>query len=261
MARPVFEYLLWAPLGEAPVRAFADAYRANDPGIEHELVVAACGATSEHPLEPLLKILEPLGASIELFEGPRIDLRTHRELVDRRPQAEEFVFANSYARPLAPGWLKLVIEALREPAVGIVGAGGTFETRVMTTKHHLGFLFLPTNRRFPNPHIRTSCFAMTRDAIESINWRDVRTKSDAWSLESGRRGISAQLERQGLRSLVVGRDGRTFESSAWRESATFRASEGRNLLIADLRTDDYANADPAERARLETAAWGSPESA
>jgi hypothetical protein len=259
VARPVFEYLLWAPLGESVVREFVESYSAHDAGLEHELVIAACGASSEHPLEPLLEILAPLGASIEVFEGPRIDLRTHRELVDRFPDAEEFVFGNSYTRPLAPNWLKIIIDALREPGVGVVSAGGSYETRVATTPYHLGFLFLPTNKRFPNPHIRTSCFAMTRASIEAIDWHDVENKSDAWKLESGRRGIARQLTKQGLRPAVVGRDGRSYGVDEWRESATFRAEKQRNLLVADLRSDDYDNADAAERAKLETWAWGSPE--
>ena len=56
--------------------------------------------------------------------------------------------------------------------------------------------------------------------------------------------------------MVVGRDGRSYERDRWRESATFRSGGQRNLLIADNRTAQYEQADPAFKRRLEQMAWG-----
>ena len=55
---------------------------------------------------------------------------------------------------------------------------------------------------------------------------------------------------------VVGRDGVAYPSERWRESATFRSGGQRNLLIADNRTFQYEQADPAFKNTLERMAWG-----
>ena len=94
----------------------------------------------------------------------------------------------------------------------------------------------------------------------SLDWETGRSKASAWALESGRRSISSQVWHSGGQVLVVGRDAVAYASERWRESGTFRSGGQRNLLVADNRTEQYANADPALRATLERMAWGSQES-
>lgn len=60
-----------------------------------------------------------------------------------------------------------------------------------------------------------------------------------------------------MKVLVVGRDGVAYPPERWRESATFRSGDQRNLLIADNRTEQYAAADPRFKRTLEEMAWGS----
>ena len=61
---------------------------------------------------------------------------------------------------------------------------------------------------------------------------------------------------QGQGAVVVGRDGAVYPPEAWPDSATFRARDQANLLIADNRTRQWEDADPSERARLSRLAWG-----
>jgi hypothetical protein len=255
--RPVLTYLLWAPLGRDRTEAFAAAYREHAAGIDHELVVAASGHGPGAPLEPLLESFAQIEHTLELFEGPRTDLMTYRELVDRRPQGEEFVFVNSYARPLGPGWLRILVDALREPGVGIAGVGGSFETPAATKPPLVRLAYLPLFPRFPDPHIRTAVFALTRSSIELLRWpRRITSKRPSYLLEGGRRSITRQLQAHGLRPVIAGRDGRLYDIPDWPASATFRSGDQENLLVADLRSDDYAAADAEQRAQLGRYAWG-----
>lgn len=260
-ALPVMTYLLWAPMGAEHVERFAEAYRAHPAGIDHELVIAACPGPLGAELEPVLAPLDGIARSVEVFEGPRIDLQTYRELIAMRPEAPEFVFGNSYIRPLADDWLRKLVEALREPGVGIAGPGGSYESLVRELSWPLSWIYAARHPGYPNPHIRTSCFAINRAGLAAARWGEVGSKAAAYRLEGGRKSLTRTIRRSGLEPVVVSRDGRTHRISDWRASHTFRSGDQRELLVADLRTDDYEHADPQTRAALERSAWGEREAA
>jgi hypothetical protein len=90
----------------------------------------------------------------------------------------------------------------------------------------------------------------------SLRWGEVFTKSGAWRLENGKRNVTQQVWEDGLEALVVGRDGEAYAHERWYESHTFRSGGQRNLLVADNRTRQFAEADPAEQRRLAELAWG-----
>jgi hypothetical protein len=110
--------------------------------------------------------------------------------------------------------------------------------------------------RFPAPHIRTNAFMAQRTLLRAALNGSLRRKVDAHRLESGHRGITAQIEQAGLRTLVVDREGRAFESSEWPESETFWQGDQRGLLVADNQTETYQSADAARRRLLAQYAWG-----
>lgn len=259
--KPVFTYLLWAPMGPEYVARFAEAYRSMPAGIDHELVIAACPGAEAVPLGPLLEPLEGIEYSLEVFEGERIDLQTYRELIAMRPDTEEFVFGNSYVRPLAPDWLEKLVAALRTPGVGLAGPSGSYESLVRELSWPLSWVFTTRHPRFPNPHIRTSCFAINRAGVDAAPWGKVGSKLAAYRVEGGRGSLTRKVLKAGLEAVVVSRDGKLHRIPDWRESATFRSGAQRQLLIADLRTDDYEHADAKQRAALEDSAWGSSETA
>jgi hypothetical protein len=109
---------------------------------------------------------------------------------------------------------------------------------------------------FPSAHIRTNGFMIAANVMRAIRVRGLERKADLYRLESGRESITAQVERMGLRALVVGRDGRAYARDEWSSSATLWQSEQENLLIADNRTDDYRLGDSTDRLTLSRYAWG-----
>ena len=63
--------------------------------------------------------------------------------------------------------------------------------------------------------------------------------------------MTRQVLAIGLKPVVVGRDGAVYEISEWRLSSTFWTNEQDNLVVADNRTSDYAQAEQLFRRRLE----------
>jgi hypothetical protein len=110
--------------------------------------------------------------------------------------------------------------------------------------------------RFPAPHIRTNAFMAERTLLRGALRTSLRRKVDAHRLESGRRSITVQIERAGLRTLVVDRRGRTYEPSEWPDSETFWQGDQGGLLVADNQTATYQSADGARRRLLAEYAWG-----
>ena len=112
--------------------------------------------------------------------------------------------------------------------------------------------------RFPNPHIRTNAFMIERELFLSLNFPVFASKQDVYRFESGRKSLTRQVLAIGLKPVVVGRDGAVYEISEWRLSSTFWTNEQDNLVVADNRTSDYAQAQQLFRRRLENDAWIHP---
>jgi hypothetical protein len=81
-------------------------------------------------------------------------------------------------------------------------------------------------------------------------------KQDAYKLENGRRSITRQLQRKGLRTLVVDRHGAVYDHEQWHHSRTFWQGDQEGLLVADNQTRWYADADADRRRLLSGFAWG-----
>ena len=62
--------------------------------------------------------------------------------------------------------------------------------------------------------------------------------------------------QQGLKVLVVGRDGRGFSPKFWPGSETFRQGNQENLLVADNQTRAFTETVWAEKAVICQRTWG-----
>jgi len=250
MAEVCVVHLVWGPLGPEPVERFAASYRAHPAGLGHRLVVLLNGFRPDEDAATHLGALRGIDYETVRTPEPTLDLPAYAHAA-RVLDAAHLCFLNSHAEVLADDWLAKLHGALEAPGVGLAGATGSYET-----PHSI----LPWRRRrwprFPNPHIRTNGFVVARDLFVELRWPDVRTKIEAWELESGRAGMTAQVRERGLQTVVVDRDGGVHEPPAWPASATFRAGEQAKLLIADNRTRDWQEADAATRAMLARLAWG-----
>jgi hypothetical protein len=109
---------------------------------------------------------------------------------------------------------------------------------------------------FPAYHLRTNAFMAERATLAAIQIHGVREKKDAYLYESGRNSITRQVQRRGLRTLVVGCDGSFYDHEQWPLSRTFWQGDQERLLIADNQTRTYSNGGLDRRRVLSGFAWG-----
>ncbi len=262
-------HLVWAPLGPAPLREFLRSYHAHGAGIEHELVIVlnglqAAGPDAARTREALLAELHGTPHRLISLEEPVLDLAAYgrsAQLTDH----EYLCCLNSYSDIRGEQWLAHLDEALRAPGVGLVGATASWESQAEWIRGKIRYwpYQLATLRtalrefpRFPNPHIRTTAFMLERRLMLGLGLERAADKRAAYLLESGPASITRQVQEQGLRTLVVGRDGQAFDVEDWPRSHTFRAGRQENLLVADNRTRDWELASPRLRRRLSRDSWG-----
>lgn len=248
-------HLVWAPLGLAPLERFLASYRLHPAGLGHRLHIVYNGFEDAAALDAARALTGGLDRDETVLERPALDLDAYRGVV-AGVDAEAYLFCNSYSELLADGWLAMLDAHRRAAGVGMVGASGSWESQLTPAPAPLKLLRRRRFGPFPNPHLRTNAFMLDRRLARSLRWPPIRRKSDAWALEVGRAGLSRQVLEQGLRLIVVGRDGRAYEPPDWPASRTFRSGDQENLLIADNRTHDYARASVPGRRRLAELAWG-----
>ena len=234
------------------------------------------GFSSERELGPFADLLEGTPHHLVTVADDGFDIRPYFTAAQMLPY-RYCCFLNSYSRIAGDDWLVKLHAELTRPGVGVVGATGSHESPVeghrravagapsprslrgLTTRFRTGRFVRRLERDFepfPNPHIRTNGFMIERETMLSLRFDGEEDKLDSLRFESGKHGMTRQILGRGLRVLVVGREGRAYEPEKWAESRTFRSAEQENLLIADNRTDEYADGDDETRAFLRELAWG-----
>lgn len=111
---------------------------------------------------------------------------------------------------------------------------------------------------FPNAHIRTNAFMVSRQALARLRTGPMWFKFSTYMLESGYESVTNQILASGLRPVIVDGSGAVYEREAWPFSKTFRHSTQENLMVDDNQTEAYANAAPDYQAELSRRAWGEP---
>ncbi|MFI5004961.1 MAG: hypothetical protein ACHQE6_08100 [Solirubrobacterales bacterium] len=109
---------------------------------------------------------------------------------------------------------------------------------------------------FPAHHLRTNAFMAARATLDRVWERRIETKMDAYRLENGRHSITRQVQAMGLRTLVVARDGSSYDCEQWPLSRTLWQGDQEGLLIADNQTRSYAHGGHDRRRLLSAFAWG-----
>jgi hypothetical protein len=262
--------------GLAPFEKFIESYRSFPAGIAHKLLIILKGFERREVPE-----YEDLLSGIEhefLFVDDKgFDIQPYFAAA-RSFEYNYFCFLNSFSVILDEGWLLKLYKHIARADAGVVSATGSHESLY---DHHmrpwpsprplLFWLKLMVRRRealqeaakkrinfapFPNYHVRTNAFIIRREVMLKLKVGQLRDKEDAHRFESGRSGLTRQIENMKLKALVVGRDGIAYEKENWCESFTFRSGAQQNLLVADNQTRYYEQADTATRRALQKATWG-----
>jgi hypothetical protein len=279
MAEIGLAHLVRAQNGLTPFQTFLASYRAHEGGAAHDLIIIFKGFAAQADAAPYRAQLAGLSYRELFVPDEGFDIGPYFTAA-RQFDHQYFCFLNSFSVLLADDWLARLHEHMLRPGVGVVGATGSYESpytyylrqwrerrrhltgrsRQRLADEYYGWLDLLRRRihfhPFPNYHIRTNAFMLPRQVINRLKVGSLRRKEDVARFESGRRGLTRQVFAMNLAALVVGRDRRAYEPKEWCASRTFRNDDQSNLLVADNRTQQYAQANPASRRLLAEFAWG-----
>lgn len=257
--------------GMEPFRRFLASYLDKPAGIGHDLLILYKGFYRKADIAPYEELLKDIPHFFLTVADFGFDLRPYF-IVAKKHDSKYFCFLNSFSVILDKDWLLKFYRYISQPDVGLVGASGSWGcirpgqanknaslhkkvARFLTVKwpgKYLGKYF----NSFPNFHIRTNGFMIARDNMLKIRHGMIFSKMHAWILESGKSGITKQVERMGLKPVVVGKDGKGYDKHEWDVSNTFWRGTQGNLLIADNQTKKFDAANTEWRREAELFAWG-----
>jgi hypothetical protein len=109
---------------------------------------------------------------------------------------------------------------------------------------------------FPNPHLRTNGFVVRRSELLEMFPTLPPTKEAAYGFESGERSLMRRLAERGRRSVVVCKDGKTWDQDSFALSGTFRTIGSSRSLISDNQTRRFDEMSAAEQAVHVRMTWG-----
>lgn len=281
-ARTAVVYLAWLPYGIQHCRDFIMSYKRHDAGHSHDLFIVFNGSALPHP-DPVEDYLALLKAeSVEGFRvmyfdrGQDIEIYSH---LARELDHDYLLFLNTYSILLAPNWLKHYTSAW-EDSIGAIAATGSWQSYfssvfylnkfkrergegmgtyfrklklIVKAQVYWRFLF----DAFPNHHIRTNAFFVDRKMFASVTAGcRISSKFDAYLFESGKKGLTRQLERRGKKVVVINRNGHVYAHSDWPAARVFRVGNQEDLLVSDNQTREYEHASVIQRKQLTELAWG-----
>ena len=270
-------YLARARSGLESLQGFLRSYEQHRGGVEHDLVVVFKGFSQEAEYQQWRSALGHFPHQAIRMSDFGFDVRAY-SLAARQLPHTHLCFLNSFSQPLVPDWLRILHSHIVQPGIGAVGSTGAWTSIYSIVEHEcatgasLPFfqrlilrLKLPINRRayppFPNPHLRSNAFIISRELMSRVWPGYVATKRTAYHWESGRRGFTRRIEAENRRVLIAGRDGRAFVPDQWNRSGIFLQGRQENLLVSDNQTRGYDQADAAKRRQLSMFAWGEDLSA
>lgn len=229
--------------GLEPFRRFIQSYRVHPSGADHELILLMKGVPALG-LTPYLEILAGLPCHMIRMGDHGYDLQTYGDFA-RMPPCDEygvpdcdrFLFLNSFSEIAQDNWLKSFNDVMNL-GYALVGATSSKESILTNSQRWLHrFFFQP----FPNWHIRTNAFYITREIMLKVWPRRFYTKYGCYRFESGKHSLCRRVLRLGY--------------ATWSLSRGFRRGQS-DIIIEDNQTRYYAEASPKEKQRLRQLAWG-----
>ncbi|PWJ60398.1 hypothetical protein CLV98_101582 [Dyadobacter jejuensis] len=109
--------------------------------------------------------------------------------------------------------------------------------------------------RFPNPHLRTNAFIVEREFWLEMKINGLKSKKDAYRMESGKNSFTAQTIQKNKKVLVIDKKGTTYEYTEWNKSHTLWQFKQENLLISDNFTRLFEHGTENEQRIMTSTIW------
>jgi len=273
-------HLVWIDYGIDLFKRFLESYRKNPAGYPHELVLLFNGVSDDKEIQPYLDHVLQAGIKFQSHVNYKRDQDlTAYFWVAKRIATPYILFLNSYAELLQADWLAKYMYQASNPEVGIIGASGSWLSYYRTVLNKNSWhweqnkSFAQNTKKyrtllkavfywkwlfpdFPNPHIRTNAFLISRDLMLQVETKSMESKFSAYLLESGNKSITRQILAKGKRVLVIDRQGAAFAPQDWDKAKVFWISSQENLLVSDNQTAIYDQLDSIGKKEFTFNAWG-----
>jgi hypothetical protein len=267
-------HLVRAKNGIEPFITFLESYKKYRGGIDHDLLIIFKGFDGENSTAEYRQLLKGISFNSLYVNDFGFDICAYF-LAAKTINKKYFCFLNSFSTVLDNAWLVKLHAHVIKQNIGIVGATGSLESQYTNSlmahsrnelshvniRHRLNVYIEQAKLKhyfdpFPNHHIRTNGFMISREVMRRIHHGIILSKVDAHRFESGKQSLTKQVLQMNLNVLVVGKNGAGYKMEDWCRSNTFRQGEQNNLLIADNQTNTYLHADPELKDMLSYLAWG-----
>lgn len=274
-------YLAWLPYGIGHFEKFLNSYQSHPSGYRHQLIIAFNGeaGVNESPPSHYVELLRKAGVEnfTTLYFSSGQDVLIYKKTAEQ-VNFDYLLFLNTYSVLLCDDWLKVFIQNQQQD-VGLIGASGSeagyinsinrstlrrlkekgsLRDKINSIRYavKLNLVHGSRFRSFPNPHIRTTGFFISRKLLMEIQLADGKRKIDAYLFENGTKSLTRQVLARQLKCLLVDRNGKSWNIDEWRFSNTFWINEQEGLIISDNQARKYIDADQQERSYLTWDAWG-----
>jgi len=272
-------YLIWVPYGVTLFQDFVISYKKHNSGSEHRLILLFNGVNDLNDTNPFHAVAKQFDLSYESFYKKNgLDLEAYFWLA-KQFDSRYFLFLNSFSLILDNDWLLKLMKHMNSSKAGIISPSGSYQSYYSTVflnnswrwdkskslkenylKYKLllkaifywRFLFPP----FPDQHIRTNAFLITRKLFLSLRINSLKNKFMAYQLESGYKSMTRQIIEKGYDVLVVDKNGKAYKISEWNKANIFWKGNQEDLLIGDKQTEYYRSSNDATRNKLRQLAWG-----
>ncbi|PHQ67250.1 MAG: hypothetical protein COB93_11225 [Sneathiella sp.] len=236
--------------GIAPFKDFLQSYHQHREPLEHDLVLIFKDFDLDEDTDYLSLLKDTPFVRYDYAGDDGLDIGPY-SAVGQQLDYDYFCFLNSFSRIECDNWLTHLYTGLTgSKDAGIVGASGSWESSS------------ETDPPFPNPHLRTNGFLISKAIMAQIEFIPINGKDDARIMESGKCSITRQVTAMGMLPYVVDSEGSCLPIDDWPASLTFRSGDQQGLMISDNRTRTYLEGDAWTREYLYDLAWtGNPSNA
>jgi len=220
-------------------RKWAASYLAHPPGVSHEVLICMSNGSVRAADEALFNGIPHRTCR---YQDGGWDIGAYQS-VARECDSDMLVLTNTRTNFWKDGWLLPFVKAFeRFGPNGLYGATGSYER------------FPPNPILFPNPHIRTACFAVNPKQFRKFPYI-VDSREKGFRFESGDWNLCDWYADHGWPVKMVAADGQCYDRPHWRRPDNiFRRGDQSNVLVRDRHTDYFDAAPPIEKQRLDETA-------
>ena len=219
-------------------KRWSQSYLQHPPGEPHRVVICMPNGT---PTDEDKSLFSDINCEFIGYDGGGWDIGAYQHVASK-VDADLMVFTNSRVRFWKRGWLTRFVECYtRFGPKGLYGASGSYERCFAYAAN------------WPNPHIRTSCFATDPKIFRRFPYT-VTNRDEGFKFEAGAWNFMQWYEDHGWLVRVVTWDG-IYDKTNWRKPANiFRRGNQSNCLVFDRHHDLYFSTPQDRRWMLEQVA-------